>query len=76
MMSEVDDDNRTYSVVVNEEEQYSIWLANRPLPPGWREVGRTGSRGECLDYIGQTWTDMRPKSLRQAMDAHEVADLS
>jgi MbtH protein len=74
-VSEVDEDNRAYSVVVNDEEQYSIWLAGRPLPAGWNEVGRTGSKSECLDYIGEVWTDMRPKSLRQAMDAHGVADL-
>lgn len=68
-MNEVDDDNRAYSVVVNEEEQYSIWLAGRSLPAGWHEVGRTGSKSECLDHIGEVWTDMRPKSLRQSMDA-------
>jgi MbtH protein len=74
-VSEVDEDNRAYSVVVNDEEQYSIWLAGRPLPAGWNEVGRTGSKSECLDYIGEVWTDMRPKSLRQAMDARRVADV-
>lgn len=68
-MSEIDEDNRTYAVVVNEEEQYSIWLAGRSLPAGWREVGHTGSRTECLDHIAEVWTDMRPKSLREAMDA-------
>jgi MbtH protein len=73
-VSEVDEDNRTYSVVVNEEEQYSIWLAGRSLPAGWNEVGRTGSKSECLDYIGEVWTDMRPKSLRQAMEARGAAD--
>jgi MbtH protein len=76
VVSEVDEDTRTYSAVVNEEEQYSIWLADRPLPAGWNEVGRTGSKSECLDYIGELWTDMRPKSLRQAMDAPGTADVS
>ena len=75
-MSEVDEDNRTYSAVINEEEQYSIWLAGRPLPAGWKEAGRTGTKSECLDYIGELWTDMRPKSLREAMDARGVADVS
>jgi len=64
-VSEVDEDNRAYSVVVNDEEQYSIWLADRALPDGWHEVGRTGSKSECLDHIAEVWTDMRPKSLRQ-----------
>jgi MbtH protein len=68
-VGEVDEDHRTYSVVINDEEQYSIWLAGRSLPAGWTEAGRTGSKTECLDYIGEVWTDMRPKSLRQAMDA-------
>lgn len=68
IVSEDDDDNRTYSVVVNDEEQYSIWLADQPLPAGWSAVGRTGSKRECLDHISEIWTDMRPKSVRQAMD--------
>lgn len=66
------EDNRTYTVVANDEEQYSIWADGRPLPAGWHEVGKTGSKSECLDYIGEVWTDMRPKSLRQAMDAEGV----
>ena len=56
-----------YKVVVNHEEQYSIWPASRELPPGWRDAGRTGTRQECLDFIEQVWTDMRPRSLREAM---------
>jgi len=54
-------------VVVNDEEQYSIWPAGRALPPGWREAGFSGSKQECLDYIDRVWTDMRPRSLREAM---------
>lgn len=57
----------TFRVVVNGEEQYSIWALERALPPGWREAGRTGPREECLAYIEQVWTDMRPKSLRDRM---------
>jgi MbtH protein len=51
-------------VVVNDEEQYSIWPASRPVPAGWRPGGVTGSKAECLDHIATVWTDMRPASLR------------
>ena len=68
-----DDDSREattiYNVVMNHEEQYSIWPAHKELPLGWNAVGRSGSRKECLDYIEEVWTDMRPLSLRRAMDA-------
>jgi MbtH protein len=53
-----------YVVVVNHEEQYSIWLEARQVPDGWKSVGKTGSKQSCLDYINDTWTDMRPLSLR------------
>lgn len=56
-----------YDVVVNDEEQYSIWLGNRELPLGWRRVGVQGSKEECLDFIEVTWTDMRPLSLRRRL---------
>ena len=56
--------NLEYRVVVNHEEQYPIWPAERDLPAGWSEVGKRGRKAECLEYIGQVWTDMRPKSLR------------
>jgi len=62
------EDERTYGVVMNEEEQYSIWLVDRELPPGWRLVGKTGSRADCLQCIETVWTDMRPLSLRKWMD--------
>ncbi len=55
---------RLYSVVINDEEQFSIWPAGRQLPPGWREGGKTGGREECLGYIREAWTDMRPLSDR------------
>lgn len=58
-----------YKVVVNHEEQYSIWFADAPLPPGWQEKGKSGTKAECLDYIKEVWTDMRPLSLRLSMDA-------
>ncbi|MEU1402876.1 MbtH family NRPS accessory protein [Streptomyces sp. NPDC005728] len=57
----------TYTVVVNDEEQYSIWPAGRELPDGWREVGVTGTKQECLAHVEEVWTDMRPLSLRNAM---------
>ena len=55
-------------VVVNDEEQYSIWLADRELPLGWRDAGKQGTREECLAYIEEVWTDMRPLSLRKKME--------
>ena len=65
--------NRQYAVVVNDEEQYSIWPAERDLPAGWRPDGFTGTEDECLAYIEETWTDMRPASLRRWMRDHERA---
>jgi MbtH protein len=56
--------NLEYRVVVNHEEQYSIWPGERDLPAGWSEVGKRGRKAECLEYIAEAWTDMRPKSLR------------
>lgn len=57
----------TYRVVVNAEEQYSIWPAERELPLGWCDAGKTGTQEECLAHIDEVWTDMRPLSLRQKM---------
>ena len=56
--------NLEYRVVVNHEEQYSIWPGERDLPAGWIEAGKRGRKSECLQYIAEKWTDMRPKSLR------------
>ena len=67
-MSTDEDDTIQYQVVVNHEEQYSIWPADREQAPGWRAVGVTGTKEECLAYIDEVWTDMRPLSLRQRMD--------
>jgi MbtH protein len=69
------DDARTYTVLVNEEEQYSLWLADLPVPGGWRAVGKVGTKQECLDYVRAVWTDLRPLSLRKAM-ARPKADQS
>jgi MbtH protein len=68
IMSDDEEDTRTYTVVRNHEEQYSIWFADRDLPLGWTAVGKTGSKADCLTYIKEVWTDMRPLSLRKAMD--------
>ena len=68
-MQEQTEDTRSYRVVINHEEQYSIWFADRELPLGWRDGGKAGTKQECLDHIGEVWTDMRPLSLRQAMDS-------
>jgi MbtH protein len=63
------DENTVYDVVINHEEQYSIWPTYKSLPSGWHTVGRQGTKAECLAHIDEVWVDMRPLSLRQAMDA-------
>jgi len=69
MSAEETDAGITYRVVVNHEEQYSIWPADRELPQGWTIVGQPGTKAECLAYIKEVWTDMRPLSVRKRMDA-------
>jgi len=59
------DDAATLEVVINEEEQYSLWPAHRELPLGWRKAGKSGTKAECLAWIEEVWTDMRPRSLRE-----------
>lgn len=58
----------SHLVVMNAEDQYSVWPGDRDIPDGWRAEGFTGSRQECLDYIDTAWTDMRPRSLRLRQD--------
>lgn len=65
------EDTSVYKVVVNHEEQYSIWPAERELPMGWKEAGKQGPKSECLEYIKEVWTDMRPLSLRKKMEERE-----
>ena len=65
---EDEQDDRQYTVVVNDEEQYSIWFTDQDIPAGWREAGKTGTKPECLSYIDEVWTDMRPLSLRRQME--------
>ena len=62
------EDNTIYKVVVNHEEQYSISPAYKANPPGWRDAGKLGPKAECLAYIKEVWTDMRPLSLRKKME--------
>jgi len=62
-----------YKVVVNHEEQYSIWPADREIPLGWKDAGKSGNKAECLAYIKEVWTDMRPLSLRRSMERKEGA---
>jgi MbtH protein len=64
-----DDDTITYIVVMNDEEQFSIWPKRKAIPRGWRAVGTEGPKAECLRYIDEVWTDMRPLSLRRQMEA-------
>ncbi|MEV5582830.1 MbtH family NRPS accessory protein [Streptomyces parvus] len=63
------EDTTTYAVVLNQEEQYSLWPADREVPQGWKREGKTGTKEECMEHIKEVWTDMRPLSLRQKMDA-------
>jgi len=63
----VDEDDIRYDVVVNHEEQYSIWPSDSALPAGWRREGTAGTKAECLSHIEKVWTDMRPMSIRRAM---------
>jgi len=61
------EEQQTFRVVMNDEEQYSLWPMQRSCPAGWHDVGKHGTREECLDYIREAWTDMRPRSVREAM---------
>jgi len=68
MEEDASENTTLFTVVVNHEEQYSIWPADRDLPAGWREAGKKGLKSECLAYVEEVWTDMRPLSLRKLMD--------
>lgn len=69
MDREEQEDKRIYKVVLNHEEQYSIWPADRENALGWRDAGKSGPKDECLAWIKSVWTDMRPLSLRKRMEA-------
>lgn len=74
MSREEREDNTVYKVVVNHEEQYSIWPAHRDNPLGWNDVGKQGLKAECLAHIKEVWTDMRPLSLRKKMEQQQAAN--
>jgi MbtH protein len=65
------EDTTIYKVVINDEEQYSIWPEHKENPLGWKDAGKVGSKAECLAYIGEVWTDMRPRSLRKGTEPDE-----
>ena len=69
MFQDSENESTIYMVVVNKEEQYSIWPLEKALPDGWQAAGKEGQKSECLDYIDTVWTDMQPLSLRQRIAA-------
>ncbi|PHN27904.1 MbtH family protein [Pseudomonas sp. ICMP 561] len=68
-----DREDALYKVLINQQEQYSLWPDYKAVPAGWREAGKQGSKADCLAYVEQVWTDMRPLSLRQKMDGQAEA---
>jgi MbtH protein len=70
-----EDENRIYHVVMNHEEQYSIWPAGWDIPTGWQEAGKTGPKAECLAYIKEVWTDMTPLSVRKSREERRKKEL-
>jgi len=68
LTADEEEDGAIYTVVVNNEEQYSIWPSDKTMPRGWRSAGKQGRKAECLRYIDEVWTDMRPLSLRRKME--------
>jgi MbtH protein len=69
MTNPFDDEDGSFLVLSNDEAQYSLWPSFLEVPAGWAAVGPSGARSECLTWIDQNWTDMRPASLRRAMEA-------
>lgn len=67
-MSQSEEKQELFNVVVNHEEQYSIWPQGRPNAPGWKDAGKAGTREECLAWVKEVWVDMRPLSLRKQME--------
>lgn len=65
----IDSDDTMFLVVVNDEEQYSIWFADKAVPDGWRADGHRGTKQDCLNHIEEVWTDLRPRSVRESLDA-------
>jgi len=73
MTNPFENEDGEYIVLINHEEQYSLWPSFREVPAGWTAVGPRGKRKECLDWIQETWKDMRPNSLRDAMEKDAAA---
>lgn len=71
MPPQQEEDTSRFKVVINHEEQYSIWPADRENAAGWRDAGKEGTKAECLAFVEAEWTDMRPLSLRKQMEAME-----
>ena len=69
-----EEDKAQYRVVINHEEQYSIWPVDREIPLGWKSVGKESSKKDCLNHIEEVWTDMRPLSLRKKMEAMAMVE--
>jgi MbtH protein len=65
------DNDRRWTVVINDEEQYALFPEELDVPGGWREAGFSGTETECMKYVDEVWVDMRPKSLRDAMTANQ-----
>jgi MbtH protein len=65
-----EDEAHEYRVVINDELQYSIWPVDKPIPGGWKDAGTRGAKAECLAHIQSVWTDLRPLSLRKAMEGN------
>lgn len=65
------DEDIKYQVLINDEEQYSLWPADQDVPAGWRGTGTEGSKEDCVSYVDEVWTDMRPRSLRERMAASQ-----
>lgn len=63
------DDDARYQVLRNDEDQYSLWPSDLDVPAGWHQAGKEGTKEECSAYVDEVWTDMRPRSLRERMDA-------
>jgi len=67
-MTDNEEDKTQYYVLVNHEEQYSLWPSYKDIPGGWTAVGEPRSKQDCLDFVKEVWTDMRPLSLRKQME--------
>jgi MbtH protein len=69
MVNAFDNEATVFVVLINDEDQHSLWPKFKEIPAGWRQVGPTGTKEDCLKYVEANWTDMRPRSLRDAREA-------